>query len=432
MIVKAKTAIIAGLLAALTASCGERDVILAGERSDIREGVTPFANQVAPVNFVAPRVNSDWTHRNGGPDHQISHPALGSSLTQILAVNIGEGDSRRARITAEPVVSGGVIYTLDARARVTATAISGAPIWAVDVTPGRDSASDASGGGVSVAGGRVFVTTGFGELTALDAATGREIWSQDLDAPGTSAPTILGNLVYVVARNSAAWALDVTTGRTQWQISGTPSIANFGGGAGVAVNSDIALFPFPSGEVIATFPQGGTQRWSTVVSGERNGQASTVVSDISADPVISGNRAYVGNFGGQLAALDLADGERIWTAREGAMGPVWPAGNAVFLVNDLNELVRLDASTGAPVWRIDLPQTEQSNRKRVKAANYGPILAGGRLIVASSLGRLLQYDPTSGALVGSAPIAGGAATNPVVAGGTLYVISKEGQLLAFR
>uniref|UniRef100_UPI0040486DA5 outer membrane protein assembly factor BamB family protein n=1 Tax=Yoonia sp. TaxID=2212373 RepID=UPI0040486DA5 len=299
-------------------------------------------------------------------------------------------------------------------------------------TPGRDRATDASGGGVSVAGGRVFVTTGFGELTALDAATGRALWTQDLDAPGTSAPTILGDLVYVVARNSTAWALDVNTGRTEWQISGTPSVANFGGGAGVAVNDDIALFPFSSGEVVATVPKGGTRRWSTVVSGERSGQAATVVSDISADPVISGDRAYVGNFGGQLAALDLAKGERIWTAREGAMGPVWPAGNAVFLVNDLNQLVRLNAATGAPVWRVDLPQTEQSNRKRVKAANYGPILAGGRLIVASSLGNLLHYDPTSGALIATTPIAGGAATNPVVAGGTLYVISKEGQLLAFR
>ena len=432
MTVTAKIAIFAGILAALTAGCGEHDVILSGERSDIRGGIAPFVNQVAAVNFAGARANADWTHRNGGPDHQISHPALGAALTQVMTVNIGEGDSRRARITAVPVVSGGVIFTLDARARVSATSTSGASLWAVDVTPGRDSATDASGGGVTVAGGRVFVTTGFGELTALDAATGRELWTQDLDAPGTSAPTVMGDLVYVVARNSAAWALDVNTGRTQWQISGTPSIANFSGGAGVAVNGDVALFPFPSGEVVATFPQGGTQRWSTVLSGERNGQAATIISDISGDPVIANGRAYVGNFGGQLAALDLADGERIWTAREGAVGPVWPAGNAIFLVNDLNELVRLDAATGELVWRVALPQTEQSNRKRAKAASYGPILAGGRLIVASSLGQLLHYDPSSGALIGTTPIAGGAATNPVVAGGTLYVISKEGQLLAFR
>lgn len=429
----AKTACFAGLLVALTASCGERDIILPGARVDIR-AAEAFVNQAGPVNFGAATNNADWTHRNGGPDHQISNPNLGGNLTPLFAVNIGAGDSNRARITAEPVIAGGVIYTIDALARVTATATSGASLWSVDLTPRRDNAADGSGGGVSVAGGKVYVTTGFGALTALDAATGREIWTQDLDAPGTSAPTVRGDLVYVVARNSAAWALDVNSGRIEWQLNGTPSIANFGGGAGVAVNSDIAVIPFPSGEVIAVFPQGGLRRWSTVVSGDRLGRASASINDIAGDPVIAGDRVYVGNFGGQVAALNLFNGERIWSASEGTFGPVWPAGNAVFIVNDLNELVRLDAATGDPVWRVSLTNQAPSTSRRQKpiAANYGPILAGGRLIVASSEGFLQVFDPASGALIGQVPVAGGAASSPIVAGGTLYVISKEGQLLAFR
>ncbi len=429
----AKTIYTAGLLAALLVGCGEMDVILPGERVAIRQDVA-FVNQAAAVNFAAARVNADWTHRNGGTDHRISHPALGASLSQIFAVNIGEGDSRRARITAEPIVAGGVVYTLDARAGVTATSTSGAPIWAADVTPRTDNASDASGGGLSVAGGTVFVATGFGELTALDAASGAELWTQDLDAPGTSAPTVRDDLVYVVARNSTAWALDVATGRIQWQLSGTPSVANFGGGAGAAINDDIAVFPFPSGEVVATFPQGGTRLWQSVVSGERIGKAATLVSDIAGDPVIAGDRVYVGNFGGQLAALDTFTGDRVWTANEGALGPVWPAGNAVFFVNDLNELVRLDAATGDQVWRITLPAAEVKSTRRQPAiaAHYGPILAGGRLIVASTDGTIRQFDPVSGALIGTVAVAGGAAASPVVAGGVLYVITKTGQLVAFR
>lgn len=428
-----KTALVAGLLVALTASCGETDLILPGERSGIRE-TEAFVNQAGPVNFAAARANADWTHRNGGPDHQITHPALGATLTQIFAVNIGAGDSNRARITAEPVVAGGVIYAMDAGSRVTAVSAAGATLWSKDLTPRRDNAGDASGGGVSVANGRVYVTTGFGELTALDAATGREIWTQDLNAPGTSAPTIFGDLVYVVARNSAAWALDVATGRIAWQMSGTPTVANFGGGAGVAANAEIAIVPFPSGEVVAAFPQGGIRRWSTVISGDRLGRASAAINDIAGDPVISGDRVYVGNFGGQLAALDLFNGDRIWSASEGTLGPVWPAGNAVFLVNDLNELVRLDAATGTPVWRVGLPTQDQNGSRRQKpiAAHYGPILAGGRLVVASSEGNMRFFDPSSGALIGTVPVSGGAASSPVVAGGTLYVISKEGQLLAFR
>ncbi len=428
-----KTIYAAGLMAAFLAGCGERDIKLVGEREAIR-GAELLENQSLPMKFSSAKANADWTHRNGGPTHQISNPALGAALTQIFTVTVGEGDSRRARITAEPVVAGGVIYTLDARARVSATSTAGAPLWSVDVTPRNDNATDASGGGLSISGGTVFVTTGFGELTALDAGTGQELWSQDLDAPGTSAPTVQGDLIYVVARNSTAWALDTATGRIQWQISGSPSIANVGGGAGAAVSGDLAVFPFSSGEVIGTFPEGGTRRWQNIISGERNGNAAGIISDITSDPVISGNRVYVGNFGGQVAALDTFNGDRIWTASEGALGPVWPAGNAVFLVNDLHQLTRLDAATGAPVWRIDLntDEVESTRRQRPVTAHYGPILAGGRLIVGSTDGLIRQFDPASGALIGTIPVDGGVAASPVVAGGTLYVITKTGQLVAFR
>ncbi len=423
----------ASLALALLAACGEEDVILPGERFALRD--TPvFVNEARGVNLPAARANADWTHRNGGADHLITHPALGNNLTEVFAVSIGQGDSRRARITADPVVAGGVIYTLDARATVTATSTAGQTLWSRNLTPGRDNPTDASGGGISVAGGQVYVTTGFGEISALDAASGTVRWVQDLDAPAMSPPTINGNLVYVVARNSVALVLDTATGRIQWQTTSNPSTANFASGAAPAVNGDIAVFPFPSGEVVGTFPQGGLRRWATAVTGDRLGRAASLVTDIASDPVITGNRVYVGNFGGRVVALEAANGDRIWTAAEGAISPVWPVGDAVFLINDINELVRLEANTGQPVWRIPLPglvEGRSSRQKRV-VGHYGPVLAGGRLIVSSSDGLIRQYDPRSGALVGTVEIAGGAASHPVVAGQTLYVVSKAGQLHAFR
>ena len=65
-------------------------------------------------------------------------------------------------------------------------------------------------------------------------------------------------------------------------------------------------------------------------------------------------------------------------------------------------------------------------------AQYGPVLAGGRLFVSSSDGILRSFDPASGNLVGHAEIPGGAASAPVVAGGTLYVTGRDGNLHAFR
>lgn len=429
-----RASIAAALSLLVLAACGENDVILPGERFDIR-AQTVLENLTLPVSLPAARMNVDWGHRNGSPSHSITHPTLGANLTPVFVADIGEGNSKSARITSHPVVANGVIYTIDARALVTATTLDGSTLWTRDLTPTRDNAGDASGGGISVGGGQVYVTTGFGEIAALDAATGAEVWTQDLDAPANAAPTLRGDLVYVVARDSTAWALDVTNGRIRWQRSGAPSSANFAGGASPAVSGEFVVFPFPSGEVLTTYPRGGLTRWSTFVSGDRVGNAASVINDISGDPVIVGGRVYIGNFSGRTVAINLANGDRVWTATEGAVNPVWPVGNAVFLINDLNELVRLDANTGNPVWRTALPTFEDEGRtsrqKRI-LAHFGPVLAGGRLIVTSSDGLIRQFDPASGAQIGQIDLPGGAASGPVVAGETLYVLSKNGQLHAFR
>lgn len=432
-----RSACLALAVASLLAACGEKDIILTGERFDIRGGPVggvAFENETRPISLPAARVNADWTHRNGGPTHEIAHPTLSSALAPLFSVDIGAGDSRRLRITADPVVSGSRIFTLDARSQVVATSTAGETLWARTVIPASDNPSDASGGGLAVAGDVVLATTGFGEVVALDAATGGEIWRQDLDAPGTSAPTIVNNLAYVVARDGRGWAIELGSGRIRWTITSNAPTSNFAGGAGAAVNGQFAIFPFPTGEVLAAFPEGGLRRWSTVVTGQRPGQAASTISDIAGDPVIDGDRVYVGNVSGRIVALNINNGDRIWTATEGAVGPVWPAGGSVFLVNDLGELVRLDAGDGTPIWRVELPSFEENRERRQKTrfAHYGPILAGGRLIVASSDGLIRQFDPASGALVGTIEIAGGAASNPIVANGVLYVVTKRGQLAAFR
>lgn len=65
-------------------------------------------------------------------------------------------------------------------------------------------------------------------------------------------------------------------------------------------------------------------------------------------------------------------------------------------------------------------------------AHYGPVLAGGRLLVASNDGVIRSFNPVDGTLIGTVDIPGGATTNPVIVGGVMYVVSTKGQLHAFR
>jgi outer membrane protein assembly factor BamB len=174
---------------------------------------------------------------------------------------------------------------------------------------------------------------------------------------------------------------------------------------------------------------------STAVAGTRIGRAWGAVRDITGDPVVVGDTAYVGNATGRIAALTTATGQPRWTAREGAYGPVWPVGGSLFLLSDESQLVRLSASTGELIWAVDLPYFTETRRERRRSrifAHYGPVLAGGRLWIASDDGLLRGFDPASGALAATTEIPGGAAVSPVVVGGVMYVVARNGQLHAFR
>ncbi|SDW76782.1 PQQ-like beta-propeller repeat protein [Roseicitreum antarcticum] len=430
----------AGLLAfaGVLASC-EREFILPGERFDIRApfdetaGSVPV-NQAAPIALPAQSANASWTHRLGSSEGRLAHPALGASLQPVWSVDIGEGDGRRHRITAEPVVVNGVVYTLDSQAMVTATSAAGQVLWQRDITPTYARVGDASGGGLAFGGGRLYVTSAFGLLVALDPASGAEIWAHRFDAPVKGAPNVEGAHVFVVAADSSAWALEAATGKVDWQLPGTPSRSSMVGGATPALSGGTVILPFASGELIAASRDGGAQLWTTIVAGQRIGSASGQIRDITGDPVVAGGRVYVGNQSGRVMALDSGTGTRVWTAREAAYGPVWPVGGSVFMMSDRNRLIRLDDATGDVVWAVELPlYTEQRERRRAEIfAHYGPVLAGGRLLVASNDGQLRSFDPASGALVGAVEVPGGAASTPVVAGGTAYVISTDGRLHALR
>ena len=429
---------------ALTACEREQDVILPGEREDIRAVLSDDAAEVIaeagsenlnkPVSLDAVSRNANWVQSPASPDTRTAHPALSGSPALAWTVNIGAGDGRKNRITADPIVVDGRVFTLDSEARVSAVSTSGQVLWSTNLVPKNDSASEASGGGLAYGDGKLFISSGFGLMTALDPETGAEIWQQNLRATGSGDPTVRDGLVYLVAGDDVAWALETETGRIAWRLSASPDIKNVMGGPAPAVTDKYVVFAFGSGEVQGAFRKGGLRLWDSQVAGQRKGFSSARIGDITSDPVVVGERIYVGTHAGRTVALNLANGERIWTATDGPLNTIWPANDSVFFVTDRNELVRLDAEDGSRIWAQTLPFfTKNRPRQQTEIFGHlGPIIAGNNLIVASSDGQMRLFDPANGELRGSVAIPGGASTNPVVAGGTLYIVSTKGQLLAFR
>ena len=270
-------AALAGLTA--LAACQQKDDILPGERLDPRTVLSPESGltqgRVAPTTAALAlppvRGNADWPQRAGGPAHVSGNMALGAGTSRIWSANIGAASDRRHRVTADPIVAAGLVFALDSQSTVTATTPGGGRVWSVDLRPAGENDRSVSGGGLAFEDNRVFATTGYGELVALDARTGGVAWRQRVGAPIGGAPTVANGVVYVMGRDAQGWAVRANDGKVLWQVSGNDGMAGVMGVSSPAVAGSTVVFPYSTGELMGVERDGGGQLWSANVAGTRLG-----------------------------------------------------------------------------------------------------------------------------------------------------------------
>ncbi len=433
--------IISALLCSIVlAGCSDREVILPGKREPIltsEPSTTDGAGALAaPKTFAMPtqKNNTTWPQGHASPSTQVVHAALSAEPKPLWALSVGTGDRARNRITADPIVAEGIVFTLDSLSVLTATSAVGRWLWSRDLTPTFERAGDADGGGIAYGGGVVFVSTGYGVLHALDPKSGSALWKQELKGSGNGRPSYFDGVVYLVSQDSVAWAIEAATGRIRWQLDHLSDVNNMSGSTGPAISEKLVVFGFGAGDLQAAFRGGGLTLWNATLAGGRSGRAVATIDDIATSPVISGSTVFAANTSGRIAAMRLDSGTRLWTAPFGARSPLWPAGGSLFFVNDLGQLMRLDATDGSKVWSVDLPGFVSLAQRKSKdvVTHHGPVLAGGRLLLASGDGLLRQFDPETGAERSAIRLGSGATANPIVADGILYILCRDGKLRAYR
>lgn len=440
------------VMALVVAGCS-KDVILTGMREEPRspaydvsdpaavaaaaaadaEALRPAANRSVPVN-LGPAVNvASWTHRGGNATHLVPHATLSAQPQLIWSTKAGAGNGRKTRITAEPVSDGSRIFAMDAETSVTAVAMGGGAVWSTNLTPARERQGAGMGGGLALGDGKLFATTTFGELVALDPASGAVLWRQAFDAPVSGAPTVSDGLVYVATATSDGFAVNSATGRIVWRISGMPTHHGVSGVAAPAAAGNLAIFPLANGSLMGIDRGDGSADWVARVAGSRPGRGSGVLQDFTGEPVISGGTVYAATPAGRTVAVSLG-GDLLWSADEGAQGMMAVAGGSIFFVTDEAKLVRLSARDGDKIWSVDLPRYTKDKPRRLKTIfpSYGPVLASGKLWVASGDGYLRSFNPADGAMMSITELPDGAASRPITVNGMLVLMTERGNLVALR
>jgi outer membrane protein assembly factor BamB len=385
-----------------------------------------------PVVLPEPAVNSDWPQPFGSATHYIGHVELGDAPKRVWSASIGGGSNSSRKLLGQPIIVDGRIYTMDARARVSAhDAESGSSIWSTDIRP--DGESDGMlGAGLAYDDGVLFASSGFAEVVALDAKTGKEIWRRKISGPVRGAPAVGNGRIFVVSLDNVTHALSAKDGSVLWTHTGTTEAAGLLGGTSPALSEDTLVVAYSSGELFGLRASTGRQLWADFLSLPRRTSAVSDLNDIRASPVISGGRVYAIGNAGRMVSIAINSGIRVWDQRISGVQTPWVAGDVVYAVTTDNDLVCLTARDGRVRWVRALPKWEDEDRKRDPISWAGPVLAGDRLILAGSNEVALSVSPYTGDLLGSIELPDAVLIPPVVANRTLYFLTDDGDLIAYR
>jgi outer membrane protein assembly factor BamB len=403
-------------------------------KSEEKEGINS-AEVPGPINLPPAVTNASWSQPGGVPANAPGHLAFSGQLHTIWTVSAGEGSSKRMRLTAIPIVYGNKIFTLDAEGTVRAlSAESGATIWKTSLVPGgkpfsmwnpfntSNTARAGFGGGIAADGGKIFVASGFGTVVALDPDSGKVIWSKKLDIPIREAPTAADGRIYVVNSESEVFCLSTADGSELWSQRGLPENAAVLTSASPAVAGNLVFVPFPSGEIAALDVKNGQQKWTEALRQGDINSSSTAIGE-SSRPVVDRELVFAMSRGGQLIATSREKGERVWTRDIAGLQTPWVAGDALFVVDVTGKLVALNRKDGKVRWVTPLPNSGRWS---------GPVLAGGKLWLTSAKGLLLGVDATSGSIATQTDLSTPVLISPIVAEGRLYVLTDKAKLIAMN
>ena len=334
-----------------------------------------------------------WPMIQGGPAHLgVAEDAPEPPYREGWRTKAGRSGHRGA---AGPVVVGDLAITLG-RDEVLAVNVSDGDVaWSVarapdvPVTPA-----------VSEDGATLVYPEGTGDAVAvigLDLKTRSVRWRFLPDAEVRAAPAVDGRFAYVATRSGTVYALETATGDERWSFEGDGAVRSaltVAGGLVLAVAEDTDEPPKTT--VYALNSDDGKEAWRAAPPG---------VGVLASGAAVDGGRAYLGWGDGGVRALDMEDGDVLWTRQVAIRQGFWPSSIPVIADGDViiaspgGSVIRIDGETGTRLWRFRFPSAF------LKAV---PLVVGDVVVVGRHDGVAVALDVASGRLIWDLDLDGGA------------------------
>lgn len=225
-------------------------------------------------------------------------------------------------------------------------------------------------------------------LSAFDRHDGTLRWWGEVGPVGGNTPVLVGDRLYVHAKDDSLRALDATTGRVRWSGGDIPSTFS----PPPAVAADGTVIVGSDALPVLVGVRCGEQRWRVELAVVGFGVSGVTVTEWTV---------YVGT----VASATRAE-------LEDRYGIVDPAAH--------HSLVAVSTADGTVEWRGSAPEDHLSV----------PAVADGHVFVACADGHLYAVEAADGTLAWPVPVRA-TVSPPVVVDGTVYVESLDEHVHAF-
>ncbi len=405
---------------------GERISVLAHEQKFSKSDMSQ-----AKIKITEAKNMKNGALSGGNAQHLVGNLTFNTKLSLLWDKSIGAGTSYTNRLLAEPVIFNETIYTFDSKGKVGAYELdTGKLLWAKNFI-NADKDISVIGAGMAIENNTLYLTSGIGDVIAVDIKTKEKKWEKSLSSTLRAAPTIVDGTLFVMTVDSKLFAFDGETGEQKWYYASVPQDTTILGGAAPTVKNGIVVAVFPTGEVVALNAKSGAFLWGEVLSGSARLEGLAMLMDIVARPVIKGNTLYVIGHSDVFIAVNLKTGKKIWQKDIGGTTNPLLVDDYIFTITNDGDLIALEQKNGKTIWVRTLPHFSDEDEEDT-IVWQGPIMLDGKLLVVGSYGEIAFLNPENGNLISRNKVAESIQLPPVYADEKLILLNSDANLMVYK
>ncbi|MEO6926788.1 MAG: outer membrane protein assembly factor BamB [Rhodanobacter sp.] len=353
-------------------------------------------------------------------------------VTRLWRTSVGDG-AAESGVRLRPTVVDGVLYADSTDGKLAAIdATSGKTLWSKSSKThgwfgwGDKKRKDAMyAGGPAVTGDLLAVGTLDGHVYGVNAKDGSPRWEAELDTQVLASPVIVGDLVVVRGGDGRIYALDAATGKRRWIYDqGSVPLLSVRGNGPLLVANGVVFFGSDDGLLVALRLDNGTKLWEQrLASGEGRSDIERL-DDADGGVTLDGSTLYAAAYHGNLTAVDGPSGRPLWAHPFSTYTSLALKDNSIFGVDDHSQMWAFDKSSGTDIWK---------NSSLKYRWLTGPAVQGSYVVVGDMEGYVHWLQTGDGALAARERLSKKAIrAQPLVVGDTVYVEDVKGHIGAYR